>query len=508
MAHPKSIYLENRKNLEWLNEKMILKMRELYNTRFVMIGVDDKKNFLSSWLNKNDYYYGIDSLGIEADRSKPENISAIYMSANKYEKKYGITYMRDGILQDRSFAYNFVHNKVENFVSKNTLSYEEIVNRQNYFFDYAEKLFRDKKIDLVIARPDSLLGFAVTTVAKHLNIPVTVQSTTRVNSYMYWTYGAYMQSNQISDNIKKLKQDKVKIEDPNLNEKIASHSFKDRANLIRELSLKSLANEIIYILKDSLNWFIKDIKKGRLGKRVSIFTRMSKKIKAYREHCYLQSIFEGDINIIKKDKFIYFPLPTEPEFNTHSLCKEFLNTHAMIQQIAISLPTGYNLVIKEHTPNIGQKPRDFYTRLKKIPNLIIANYLIPGPQMVDSAEAIVTVAGSSAIEAAEKGKMAVVLASSSEYFCLPNIILGHSMRDMPKILLQALKKVSAEKRQDIMYEANLYKQVLKKIGYYAPDTPPFHGKNTKILDKELKKAIEELIIVWKLQKSNSSIKAK
>ena len=504
MAHPKSVYIENRKNLEWLNEKMILKMRELYNTKFALIGVDDKKNLLTAWLNKNDYYHGLQSLDLEADRSKPNNISDIYMSANKYEKKYGITYMRDSILQDRSFAYSFVHNSVENFVSKNILSYEEIINRQNYFFDYVEKLFNDRKIDLVISRPDSLIGFAITTVAKHLGIPITVQATTRIDGYMYWAYGAYLQSDQIGDNIKKLKQNKVKIEDKKLNEKMASHSFKDRENLIRELSLKSLTNEIIYILKDSLNWLIKDIKRGKFGKRVSVTTRMSRKIKAYREHCYLQSIFEGDINVIRKNKFIYFPLPTEPEFNTHSLCKEFLNTHAMIQQIAISLPTGYNLVIKEHTPNIGQKPRDFYTRLKKIPNLIIANYLIPGPQMVDSAEAIVTVAGSSAIEAAEKGKMAVVFATSCEFFCLPNIIFGHSMRDMPEILLQAIKKISVEKRQDIIYEANLYKLVLKKIGYYAPDTPPFHGKNSNILDKDLKKAIDALITVWELQRSSLS----
>ena len=508
MAHPKSVYIENRKTLEFLNEKMILKMRELYNTKFAMIGEDDKKNLLSTWLNKNDYYHGLESLNFEADRSNPDNINDLYMSANKYEKKYGITYMRDSILQDRSLAYSFVSSKVEGFVEKNILSYEEIVNRQNYFFDYVEKLFSDRKIDLVIARPDTLLGFAVTTVAKHLGIPVTIQATTRIDPYMYWSYGAYLQSDQIGDNIQKLKQNKVKIEDAKSNATMSSHSFKDRANLIRELSLKSLVNAIIYILKDSLNWLIKDIKRGKLGKRASGITRMNRKIKAYKEHCYLQGIFESDINIITKNKFIYFPLPTEPEFNTHSLCKEFLNIYAMIQQVAISLPTGYNLVIKEHTPNIGQKPRDFYTKLQKIPNLIIANYLIPGPQMVDSAEAIVTVCGSSAIEAAERGKMAVVLATSCEFFCLPNIILGHSMRDMPKILLQAIKKISVEKRQDIIYEANLYKLVLKKIGYSAPDTLPFHGKSTKILDKDLKKAIDALIIVWKLQKSNLSLKGK
>ena len=49
-------------------------------------------------------------------------------------------------------------------------------------------------------------------------------------------------------------------------------------------------------------------------------------------------------------------------------------------------------------------------------------------------------------------------------------------------------------------EAELLRSSYKKIGYYAPDTALFHGKNTDIKLDQLKKAVKGLIEVWNLQK--------
>ena len=500
MSYPTSILLINRKNLEWLNEKIIPDMRKLYGTKFTIFGSDDKKELFNNWVEDKDLINGLEMIENEADKNLPNDVNEIYSTARKYEKKYKVTYFRDSILQDRDFNYKFIHTGFKHANADNILTIKEIVNRQNYYFEYIETIFIKNKIDLVICRPDSLIGFAITTIAKDKGVPITVQSATRIKNYMSWTYGAYMQDDQITSLMKELKESNTKVEIDSSEEKISSHSFKDREQLIDGLSFKSLINMIIYILKDALNWLIKDIKQGKLGRRTSVYNRIKSKITTYTEHRFYQRIFEKDINTIKKNKYVYFPLPTEPEYNTHSLSKEFINTYAMIQQVAISMPSGYNLVIKEHTPNIGKKTRDFYTRLQKMPNLIIANYLISGPSLVDNAEAIVTVAGSSAIEAAERGKMAVVFATSSDFFGLSNIILGHSMRDLPKVLLEATKEISLDKKNEIIYEAQLLKLIYKKVGYYAPDTPLFQGKSDKITDNELKKAIDSLIMIWKLQR--------
>ena len=48
----------------------------------------------------------------------------------------------------------------------------------------------------------------------------------------------------------------------------------------------------------------------------------------------------------------------------------------------------------------------------KLPNVLIANYLLSGRELVDNAAAIMTISGTSALEAAERGKMAIVFGTS------------------------------------------------------------------------------------------------
>ena len=177
----------------------------------------------------------------------------------------------------------------------------------------------------------------------------------------------------------------------------------------------------------------------------------------------------------------------------------------MVQQAAVSLPSGYNLIIKEHTPNLGLKKRQFYKSLMKLPNVLIVNYLLPGPELVDNAEAVMTISGTAAVEAAERGKMAIVFASSVEYMHLSNILLGHSMRDLPETIKKALIPLSKDRKNKIMEEFKILKKTYKECGYYVPDSPLFSGNSGNsgnITEKELVKAVDNLIDVWKLQNIN------
>ena len=72
----------------------------------------------------------------------------------------------------------------------------------------------------------------------------------------------------------------------------------------------------------------------------------------------------------------------------------------------------------------------------KLPNVLIVNYLLPGPELVENAAAVMTISGTAAVKAAERGKMAIVFASSVEYMHLSNILLGHSMKICQKLLVK------------------------------------------------------------------------
>lgn len=505
MLIPKSIVLVHRKNFEYLNKKLVPYMRDKYSTQFIII--HEAENFLEKeWVNKKDIT--IDMNNLEED-SQLGNTSEkeIFDEARSFENKYNITYIRDCFMQNRAYALKFLDvfsNNPSAHGKKPDL--KNITKEQNYYFNYFEKCISKYAIDLVIARPDDPIGFALNCIAEKLKIPSTVQTTTRVQGYMFWPCGAYLDGEQLKIASKKIKFKPEIL--PNNDNKKWDASFKVRDQEIRSLSFKAMINEIVFNIKDRINWLIKDIKRGKLGKRVPFIVKIIYIVKRYIEHRYFQRVFVSDMKIINSRPYMFFPLPMEPEYNTHSLSKEFINVHAMIQQAAICLPSGYNLVIKEHTPNIGFKRRQFYKSLMKLPNVLIANYLLSGPELVDTAEAVMTISGTAGLEAAERGKMAIIF-GSSEYIHLPNILLGHSMRDLPEIIKKALAPLSKDQKNKIIEEFKLFKKISKDCGYYAPDSAFFMGnfKNNllaspeNIMEKELIKAVDNLIDVWNIQKN-------
>jgi hypothetical protein len=497
MLAPKSIVLVHRRNQEYLNKKLVPYMRDKYSTQFIILYADE--NFLEKeWVNQKDITIDMNDLAGKAQLGNTSE-KEIFEEARSFENKYNITYVRDSFMQNRNYALKFLDVSPNNPITYGKKpDLKKITEEQNYYFNYFEKCISKYAVDLVIARPDNSMGFALNNIAEKLKIPSTIQIPTRVKGYYFWPCGAYLNGEQLRIASKKIKYKPEIL--PNNDNKKWDNSFKVRDKQIRSLSFKATINEIVFNLKDRINWLIKDIKRGKLGKRVPFIPKIIYILKRHIDHRYFQRVFVSDMKIINSKPYIYFPLPMEPEYNTHSLSKEFINVHAMAQQAAICLPSGYNLVIKEHTPNIGFKRRQFYKSLIKLPNVLMANYMLSGPELVNTAEAVMTISGTSGLEAAERGKMAIIF-GSSEYIHLSNILLGHSMRDLPEIIKKALAPLSKDQKNKIIEEFKLLKQIYKDCGYYAPDSPFFLGNSENIMEKELVKAVDNLIDVWNIQKN-------
>ena len=501
MSEPKSILLFHRKNMEWYNKLFVPYMRKEHNTKFIIICNVDQEEFRKrSWVSKKDTIINISDIDTDASNVL-DSEEEIYTCARKNEKKYNITYLRDSFLQDRSISVKLLDSYSLHPTSKvKAPSLLELTKKQNYYFNFFLNHILENKVDLVISRPDDMMAFSIITIASNLKIPVTVQQTTRINGYLYWQVGPYCDVDQVkmtADKLRNIKTSSQEMVEP----EIASHAIKYNDIHLKRLSFSAMVDGVIYTLKDRLNWLIKDIKRGKIGKRIPMIPKIFSKISTHFDHRYYQKIFESDIDNITSKPFIFFGLPMEPEYATHSLAKNFNNVHAIVQQAAISLPSGYNLVIKEHSPNIGLKPRNFYKSLMKIPNIKIANYLIRGVDLVDKADSIMTFVGSSALEAAERGKMAIVFGDSVEYLYLPNILLVHSLKDLPEIIHKSLDPIAEDKKEEIIKEFILYKRAFIESGYYAPDTPLFDGKSQDIKHLDFLKSIDKLFEVYNLQRN-------
>ncbi len=67
------------------------------------------------------------------------------------------------------------------------------------------------------------------------------------------------------------------------------------------------------------------------------------------------------------DKYVFFPLQTQPEASTSVRAKWFVNQLDLIEKIAKSLPCDYKLYVKEHRRNYSKRPSGFHKEIKKYP---------------------------------------------------------------------------------------------------------------------------------------------
>ena len=100
----------------------------------------------------------------------------------------------------------------------------------------------------------------------------------------------------------------------------------------------------------------------------------------------------------------------------------FTNLFELIRQIAISLPSGMSLVVKEHPIMLGRRSKKYYEKLKLLPNVKLINPNILTNDVInnENCELVTVVSGTSGFEAALLGKK-VIQFSDSFYKMLPNV---------------------------------------------------------------------------------------
>lgn len=101
--------------------------------------------------------------------------------------------------------------------------------------------------------------------------------------------------------------------------------------------------------------------------------------------------------------FVIYALHKQPESSIDVLGRYYEDQSALLMAIWRSLPTGWNLLVKEHTNAIGDRGLGFYRRLQRWPGLHIIDEKTPMRLLLERAQAVFTVSGTVAYEAALKG---------------------------------------------------------------------------------------------------------
>ncbi|MFH1621476.1 MAG: hypothetical protein ABIB04_05350 [Patescibacteria group bacterium] len=151
-----------------------------------------------------------------------------------------------------------------------------------------------------------------------------------------------------------------------------------------------------------------------------------------------------------KGDFAFFPLHYEPEAALLLQAPFYTDQIGLIRQIARSLPVRFKLVVKEHPAMAEFRPRSFYKKLKKIPNVRLINPGISGFSITPYAKLVTTITGSTGWEAVLL-KKPVISFGHQFYNSLSMVTHCHEIEGLPRLIHQKLEHHIHDDRELLGY---------------------------------------------------------
>lgn len=129
------------------------------------------------------------------------------------------------------------------------------------------------------------------------------------------------------------------------------------------------------------------------------------------------------LKLFKDEEFIFYPLHTEPEVSLLVYGKPLIDQLNIIKIISLQLPIGKIMVIKEHPWMVGKRNIKFYREVLKLGNVRIAEPSLKVNDIIEFAESVLVVTGSTGYDAILCNKPLITL-GRSPFNCLPeNMVL-------------------------------------------------------------------------------------
>lgn len=120
-------------------------------------------------------------------------------------------------------------------------------------------------------------------------------------------------------------------------------------------------------------------------------------------------------------KYVYLPLHYQPEASTCVCAEKYEKQLFYIDSWAKSLPADTVLYVKEHYALIGYRDPNFYTELKKYPNVVLIDPWESSRKLIEKSVAVAALTGTAGLEALLLRKP-VFVCGNAVYETAPGII--------------------------------------------------------------------------------------
>lgn len=496
-AVPRCVLVQIASVYDWLYREMIRELRAAHGTRFIFLTRGELwKERYGDLVTQADSVFDLSP--VESETAHGDGAAVEIASiARAYEARYGLVYMRDIIQQERQIATRFLPSSPFYAVPGDQATEQgPLTRRINAYFAAFEALFAREPIDLVLARPDSLYGVPLAAVAADRRVATTFPDVAKYKGLITWAHGAYRGSGLIRAAYDALPPGPTEHGETAEDVRYADKDFRDpRA----AGTLGRVAARMLHTSLDRILLIFDSLKHGRWGRRSSFRAEILRLANSYRIARWLERNARRPSGGAEAP-YVLFLLPVEPEFNTHSLAREFCNSMAIVQQLALCLPAGYRLVVKEHSSNLGNRRLDYYRDLAKFPNLVFTHHHVPGTVLARGAVAVATISGTIGMEVSLIPKPVLVFSTRTIYGFLPHVRVVTSMYDLPEALAWAVRPRSAAEQAEIRAAGARFYAALQAIGFPAAESPLFKGSRRELDPEARTRAHAVLLETFRLQK--------
>ena len=218
----------------------------------------------------------------------------------------------------------------------------------------------------------------------------------------------------------------------------ATRQLSSYTKTFQSSKLKYLQSILKYLFSDNSNIKTHFTYYGRTKLAVLRITLINVIKKKYRQYFINKNLIR---DIENKKPFIYFSLQSEPERSTLIAAPLFTNQIEVVTNIAKSLPSGYNLYVKEHPLMYFREWRSisYYKQIMSLPNVILIHPSVKSDYIIKRSSLVVSINSTSALEAGFYNKPSITMAEQ-DFSYLSFVHQIKTLHALPDAIITSLKK--------------------------------------------------------------------
>ena len=170
---------------------------------------------------------------------------------------------------------------------------------------------------------------------------------------------------------------------------------------------------------------------------------------------------------LQNEKFLYFPLQSEPEASILMNTPFYSNQINLIEIIAKSIPINYLLYVKEHPLQKIKLWRsiDDYKKIRDIPNVRFLHPNVNAQEVLEKSQGVISISGATGFEALFYHKP-VILFGDEYYDKLSMVTKIETIIDLPQKIRNTLFNFKFNDKEFSMF-VKILKEFALPVPYYS-----------------------------------------